>query len=160
MYRWTKKKITNKIGSIEKKIAKMLDHIIEYHKTPHEIALGFSIGVFLGLVPMAGIEYLIALLIIFLFKHINKLFLFAGMAVFNPIISAPFVYYGHRLGGLILRPVFPPDTPYGYIVELLHTSARILAGSIIIGCTMAVISYFIVKHFAKKFIHSRTIHKP
>ena len=153
MYQWTKKKIIKKYQKGKNDVLNYLEEVIRLKKTPEEIALGFAVGVFIGILPTPGFNVLLGLLTIFIWKKLNKFMLFAGMVLFNPFVSAPIIYFSHRVGGLLLPPVFPPDTFYGHLVQVLHTSARILAGSVIVGLIAAFISYFIIKKLAKRFIH-------
>ncbi len=151
MYHWTKRKIKSKYEKVKKDVSNYLEQVIKEEKTPHDIALGFAVGAFIGILPTPGISVALALLAIFIWKRLNKVAIFAGIAVFNPFVNIPIIYYAHLLGGLLIPPVFPPDTPYGYVVHLLNTSARILAGSIITATLLSIASYFIVKRITSNY---------
>jgi len=155
MYKKTKKKVLETHANIKKRVIEYFEEVVRLKKTPHEIALGFALGVFIGILPTPGFNILIGLGLIFIFKKLNKIALFAGMAIFNPIVSAPVIYFSHRIGGLFIPPLVPTDTPYGFLVEFLHTSARVLGGSIVVGLVVSIIIYHIVKRITKRFIESK-----
>ena len=151
MYQWTKRKIQAKYNKVRENTQNYLQEVVKEEKNPHEIGLGFAIGTFIGILPTPGVSVLLGLLAAFIWKRLNKLAILAGIAVFNPVVNAPIIYFSHRLGGFLIPPVFPPDTPYGYLVKILHTSARILAGTIIVGALISIASYFIAKRIAEDY---------
>jgi len=132
------------------KIKKYFKEVLEIKKTPHEIALGFAVGVFIGILPTPGINILLGILTIFIFKHLNKIALFGGIAIFNPLTTVPIIYYAHRLGGLIVTPLRPTSTLYPFVREFLNLSIRIIVGTLILGPIIATICYFIVKKIVTK----------
>ena len=54
-----------------KKLEKHFQEILEIKTTPHEIALGFSIGTFFANFPTLGLEFLIIFLLIIILKNSN-----------------------------------------------------------------------------------------
>lgn len=159
MYHWTKRKIQQKYEKVKNRVANYLEDVIKEEKTPHDIAMGFAVGAFIGILPTPGVSVALAFLAIFIWKHLNKVAIFAGIALFNPFVNIPIIYYAHLLGGLLIPPVFPPDTPYGYLVQLLNTSARIFAGSIITATILSTISYFIVKKIVSNYFANKKAQK-
>lgn len=132
------------------KINRYLAEVARLKKTPHEIALGFAIGVFIGILPTPGFNILFGMLVIFIFKNVNKLALFGGMAVFNPLTSSYFIYLSFLIGSKIVKPLAPRDALYPFITQFLHTSLMVLVGSLIIGFVLSIISYYVVKAIVKK----------
>ncbi|MDP3917483.1 MAG: DUF2062 domain-containing protein [Nanoarchaeota archaeon] len=132
------------------RIKKYFKEVLEIKKTPHEIALGFAVGTFIGILPTPGINIILALIIIFIFKHLNKIAIFGGIAIFNPVTTTPLIYYAHRIGGLIVTPLRPTDKLYPLIREFLDLSIRIIVGTLILAPIIAAISYFIVKKIVIK----------
>jgi len=141
-------------NKIKIRLSKYFREVSRLKKTPHEIALGFSIGVFIGILPTPGFNILIGMLIILIYKNVNKLTLFGGMALFNPITIPPIVYFSNKLGRMFVKPLDPSDPLYTILREFLHTSLRILVGALIIASVVSIISYFVMKKFVKNFQES------
>jgi uncharacterized protein len=138
-------------GKIKRKVKQYFYEVARLKKTPHEIALGFAIGVFVGILPTPGFNLLIGMLIILLYKNVNKLSLFGGMALFNPLTTPPIVYLSNKLGKLIVKPLNPSDPLYTLVREILHTTLRVLVGAILIALVVSGISYVAMKIIVKRW---------
>ncbi|MBS3137646.1 DUF2062 domain-containing protein [Candidatus Woesearchaeota archaeon] len=125
--------------------------VAEVKTQPYEIAFGLALGLFLGILPTLGFHILLALLIIAIFR-INKVALFIGLALTNPLVT-PVIYSASlKIGGLIL------NTPnievsfnlitWGYIK---HYIKPFLIGNIILATAAGLISYAITYYFVKYY---------
>ena len=75
--------------------------ILRIHDTPHSIALGVSIGTFLGWGPLYGLHTILALVLAAL-SRCNKAAAVLVVWINNPITIVPILYGQYRLGALLL----------------------------------------------------------
>lgn len=69
--------------------------------SPHAIALGVAIGIFVGLTPTVGIQTILILALVFLcrpFFYFNGSAAMAATYVSNPFTMVPLYYFWYRLG--------------------------------------------------------------
>ena len=126
-----------------------LSEVIRIKKSTHSIALGFSIGTFISILPTPGFSILIGLLILLIFKKVNKIAMLAAFVIWNPLVQAPIYLLSYKLGDLLLGayPVVEYQLPFWYTVY--HFSRRFFVGNLIIGVCLAITSYFLVKQLAQ-----------
>ncbi len=74
---------------------------------PERTALAFTVGVFIGFSPFLGLHTIIAAILAFVFRF-NKVALFAGVYINNPLLVAPIVLVSYAIGAFVLgRPLRP-----------------------------------------------------
>jgi len=151
-----------------------LREIIKVKDTPHQIALSFALGVFMGNSPFLGIHYIGAFFLAWLFR-LNKLVAFAGASVNNPWTIVPlstlYVWIGAKL--LRIKEVLPevdwhavsfttiiswlnslitePHNFLNLIINLMPLIKSFFAGSLIFGTISSIASYFIIKPIAARY---------
>ena len=79
----------------------LLRYVLSLDDTPHHIALGTAIGVFVGLTPTPGIQMLLVLGIYYAFRSALRFSLPAGLAavyVSNPITALPIAWASYVIG--------------------------------------------------------------
>ena len=143
-----------KSGLIEKTKEKLRFHlheIIRTKKSAHSIALGFAIGTFISILPTPGFNILLGLLVIFLFKKVNKYSLFGSMAFWNPITLAPIYLLSYKIGDMLFGST--SVIKYNVIIlnQIYNFSRRFLVGNFIAALAVSIISYFIVKKIVKLY---------
>jgi uncharacterized protein len=131
--------------NIKEKIKHHFHEIAKANATPHSIALGVAAGTAIGLIPTPGFGVILALLAILIFEKINKISIFIGMAIWNPIVCAPFQVLSYVLGNRILGSINITET-HATFNKFFSFTAKYLLGNIIITITISVASYFIVKY--------------
>jgi hypothetical protein len=132
--------------------ARVLD-LWQSHSSPHEIALGMAIGVFIGITPFYGFHILTAILTAFIMKRVNKLAIFLGMNISLPP-TIPFITWaGYRIGRQILGSAYPPlgwdyfkDFSYR---EYFHFFYALMIGSLVLGAVLSGLIYFLTLWFVK-----------
>ena len=72
------------------------------HDEPEKVAASFAIGVAIAFTPLIGFHLLMALVVAFLLK-LNKLDVFLGTLVVNPLTLGPVSAGALSLGGLVVR---------------------------------------------------------
>jgi uncharacterized protein (DUF2062 family) len=127
---------------------RVYDRFVKIRGRPREIALGFALGIFIGMTPTMGIQMPIAVFIAALFKC-SKISAVFGVWITNPITS-PFIYgityiVGAKLLGLKAVMTLPEDLTWIFVMEMLKNAPVIFGaltvGGILIGLPLSILSY-------------------
>ncbi len=123
---------------------------------PHEIALGFAIGVFISTMPTPGFNFILAFITLF-FIRMNKIALLAGLAFINPFLT-PLIYSTALQIGRIFIPYIPlAGVPWHSWENLLANVKPFILGALILAIWFAVVSYAIV--FLAAYFYQMRKHK-
>jgi uncharacterized protein (DUF2062 family) len=147
-----KQSISGKLASVNR-IGKM-------DGDPHQIASGFSLGIFIGMMPLVGVKAIMAMSIASFLKW-NKLA--AGIGVFNVNpLTAPFVFglnymVGRRVTGCTHSSNFSTDHSLQFFKDLFLNGSEIVLtlaiGGFLLGIPFAFLAYhlsfFIVNKYRK-----------
>jgi uncharacterized protein len=123
---------------------------IKLKETPREIALGFALGLLIGMTPFFGVHFISSILLASLLGW-SKIAAMIGVNVTNAI-TAPLIYpvtywVGVRLVGFSKEIDWPKALDVGDILILMKQSPLILVdlfiGGAIIGIPLAIGGYFI-----------------
>ncbi|MBI2575075.1 DUF2062 domain-containing protein [Candidatus Woesearchaeota archaeon] len=139
-------KIQKKISEHQKWISDQFQKIAKKEYTPHDVALGFSLGVFVALAT-PGFDVLVALLLTLLLKNLNKLAVVIGVVIINPITTAliyPFIF---KLGAVLIGYEPLQGANFFSLHNLLNISKPLLVGNIAMGIILGVASYPLVYAF-------------
>jgi uncharacterized protein len=128
------------------KVKKYFQTISKIESTPRSIAMGFAIGTFIGIFPTPGFSFFLGILIVMLFKRVNKIALFGALVLFNPLVNIPFDIASFALGDFIFRDALIKVFDIKFLDYAYHFTRRFLVGNIIIASAMSVLNYFIVKN--------------
>ncbi len=132
--------------------------LVKIEGDPRSIALGFALGIFIGMTPTMGFQMPIAVFFAIPFG-LNKISSAAGVWITNPV-SAPIIYPINYLVGVKL---FSIDISGEMFVDLslkslksllLETPDIFLAatlGGIVLGTPIAIAGYYIVYAGVKKY---------
>ena len=93
----------NKQGNLRKFLRRLYERFVKIRGRPREIALGFALGLFIGMSPTMGIQMPISVFVAAIFQW-SKISAAVGVWITNPF-TAPFIYgltyvVGARLLGL------------------------------------------------------------
>lgn len=83
----------------------LLRSVLALDDSPHAIALGVAIGVFVGLTPSVGVQTIMILAVVFLtrpFFYFNGTAAMASTYISNPITMAPMYYFWYQLGASVM----------------------------------------------------------
>lgn len=83
----------------------LLRSVLALDDSPHAIALGVAIGIFVGLTPSVGVQTIMVLAIVVLtrpFFYFNGTAAMASTYISNPVTMAPMYYFWYRLGASVL----------------------------------------------------------
>ena len=128
---------------------KAYERFLRIRGTPQEIALGFALGLFVGMSPFLGFHMAIAVFFAALFEW-NKISAAVGVWISNPL-TVPFIYpLTYLLGARVLGKDevfhFPHSMDMDWILEMIRSAPETISiltlGGIIIGVPLGVIGYF------------------
>ena len=139
-----------KKGNLQNVFRKVYERFVKIRGRPREIALGFALGIFIGMTPTMGVQMPIAIFFAAMLKW-SKISAAFGVWITNPITS-PFIYgityiVGAKLLGLKATLTVPDDLTWSIVKEILKNAPVIFGaltvGGIITGLPLAVLSYYL-----------------
>ncbi len=132
-------------------------HILHADDSPHRIALGFAIGIFVAFTPTLGLQMILVVALAWLL-HANK---FAGLPIVwisNPLTFAPIYSTNYLIGRLIINQPekhidwhllsFAPDSWWQSIKHFWQITCDVAipmwVGSIIVAAVTGALGYFFI----------------
>jgi uncharacterized protein (DUF2062 family) len=129
-------------------------NLLSLRASPHQIAIGFSIGVFIGIFPTFGFGALFILALVPIWKF-NVPAALLGTILGNPLFAPVWITLACLSTGISPAEIKVPDETLRQI--LAHYSKvglRYLLGNISVSLLVATASYFIVLR-AVRWVHKR-----
>ncbi len=123
---------------------------------PDQIAAGFSIGIFAGLLPLNPSPIIVATVLAWLLKRNVTAAVAAAVISILYIPLLPLIWLAeYRLGKLILPVRHPLVLDHARLWNVLQRGwdvyAAMLLGSIIIAAPVMLVAYWIVKRLAQRW---------
>jgi uncharacterized protein (DUF2062 family) len=142
---------------VKKYLRERLQGIMKLNDPPHKLALAFAIGVFIAFSPWLGLHVISCFFFAWLFR-VSKVVVLAGAFVNNPWTMVPMyafsLWFGIKItGGTAEVPKIAWST-LGFrdlFSVLLPFLWPFVAGSLVIGCIAAVLSYFLFFWLIKRY---------
>ncbi len=120
--------------------------LFHLRSTPHQIALGFAIGAFIGIFPTFGLGFLV-ISAIAVFIKFNVPAAFIGTAIANPFLGPLWIFLSYKIGSYF-KPFFHSDANIaaasGTMSKIFHAGLDYLVGNTLLSGFLALASYFIV----------------
>ena len=111
--------------------------LVKSHNTPHEIALGTAIGVFIGVMPLYGFHTLLFLAAAFLIRRVHKLAILIGTNISIPPTAPLITLAGYDIGRWILPGAYPALSvsvlKHLTLHDIAHLFIPLFAGSVVLG---------------------------
>lgn len=143
------------LAQIKRGAKRCLGNIYEAETSPHALALAFSVGTLISLLPTPGLNLVLIGLLTAVFKGIHKGALVASMGVWNIFVITPIYALGHLVGTRLVEDtaVFP-SLP---LVDGRFTDfgAAFFVGNMVVAVTITAASYVIIRILAGKNHHQR-----
>ncbi len=140
-------------------LRKLYRRFIKIRGEPHDIALGFALGIFIGMSPIIGLHMAMAIFFAALLKW-NKISAAAGVWISNPV-TAPVLYGGTFLAGAKLLRIGKMYNPEVHVYDvksfsdLIHMAPdafwAMITGGVILGIPIALIGYFFAYMAVKRY---------
>ena len=131
-------------------IRRIYERFLKIRGRPREIALGFALGIFIGMTPTMGIQMPIAIFFAAMLKW-SKISSAFGVWITNPFTS-PFIYsltyiVGAKALGLKATLTLPDELTWSIVKEILKNAPVIFGaltvGGIIVGLPLAILCYYL-----------------
>jgi uncharacterized protein (DUF2062 family) len=141
------RKQQDKKGSLNYSLKRAYERFLKIRGSPREIALGFALGLFIGMTPTLGFQMPIAVLLAALFKW-NKISSAVAVWITNPF-TAPFIYgFCYFVGAKILGFKVAPKLLTAFDFPTLRAAgAKILlattVGGVTLGVPLALLGYYL-----------------
>jgi hypothetical protein len=133
-----------------KYLSKLKDYIVRFSKkglTPHEIALGVAIGIFVAFIPLFGTHTVTAIALASLLR-VNTLIVLLGTQISNPLTFPFQLFISAEVGSLILHgKLLEIKFTHQMSALLSHYLLPIIIGGLVLGIVGAGVSYLLVKGF-------------
>ena len=134
------------------KMSQMLKYVwwrlVKSRQEPHQIALGFGIGAFIGVFPTFGLGLILILGLGAIIKfHVPAAI--AGTLVANPFLGPFWIFMSVKVGNWVLGghakevdSIFPD-----WLTKIFKAGTGYLLGNLVLSILAAIVSYFIVLLF-------------
>ncbi len=127
----------------------LYDRLIRIRGTPHEIAMGMAVGLYIGMTPLMGAHIVIAVFIAMLLKW-NKLAAAIGVWVTNPVTALPIYGINYMVGASVTGVTGPlrlnGGPEFSRIVDIFIKAPEIfwtlLVGGMITGVPLGILGYY------------------
>ena len=134
--------------------------LIKENDNPHAIAMGLSIGIFGGIVPVLGLQTILIFLLLWISRRPNYAAAMLSSFVMNQFTIIPILYLDYIVGILFI----PPKQALDFmsikqliadkdITQLLYVGKGIfypmLLGGIVCGVLFSLLTYFITFYLLK-----------
>ena len=136
------------------KFKRILVKLIRQHNSPQEIALGASIGAFIGVLPVYGLHTVLVILAALIVRPANKIAIFLGTNISLPP-TIPFItWVGYEIGRSVVKGNFQPLS-LAFFKDLTFQKISshywpLFLGSFILGVICAAIVYGLTFLVVKK----------
>lgn len=151
----------------------LLRRILSLNDTPHSVALGATIGVFLACTPTFGIRVLLVVLIALVTRrwfYFNRAAAMLATCLSNPVTTVPVYYFDYWVGTLFVR----GEATRKDFARVLHyegfqewwgaaqwlfvdVGAPLVLGSLLVAICAAVVTYPAMRWLLNVTRSSRTL---
>lgn len=132
-------------------VRKAYERFLKIRGHPRAIALGFALGILIGMTPFMGLHTIVAVAVAALFKW-NKISAAISVWVTNAV-TAPFIYYatylvGARIMGIErafqLKEINSLSAVHNLILKTPEIVWAMIVGGMVIGLPLAAVGYWVV----------------
>ena len=133
--------------------------------TPHRIALGMAIGIFIAWTPTVGFQMMLAVPLAYILRA-NRVASLIGVYLSNPITFLPMYWLDYHLGAMLLgnpltfdefREILMSDDWgqwwWGLLNVGIELAAAIWLGGLILGACFGVLGYIGIHWFVRRLRH-------
>ena len=118
--------------------------VVRINASPHRVASGVAVGVWLGVFPTFGLAAPVAYVLAWIFRF-NKAGALAGSAIMNPVTS-PFFWalsamVGASFTGMDWREIYGQIRDESYVWALSRTTYMYFVGNLVVATATAALSY-------------------
>ena len=145
--------------------------ILGLDDTHHSIALGTTVGMFIGMTPTVGVQMIIVLIVAFLTKpffHFNRIAALITVYISNPLTMITIYFLDYKVGtiffaGTHTREDFAKILEYESLSEWWSTivdlfvgiGVPLVVGSFVVATVCASVTYPLMRYLLKAFHRRR-----
>ena len=145
--------------NIRQKLVGFVQKLANENSTPASIALGFTLGSFIAILPTPGFGAFLALSLTLVFKIFNRLAVIIAITLWNPLLLVPLYYLSYLLGSVLLaRPITPPEEVSLYEMLSEYTYAFLL-GNFIFAVLISLVSYIGIFRLMTVYVRHQQLRK-
>ena len=145
----------------------LLRTILKLDDSPHHVALGIAIGMFIGLTPTVGVQMICVITLAFLTRRLfvfNRLAALLTVYVTNPVTTLPIYWFNYEVGRLFVDGHMTYDSfvavfEYNSLTTwwdavcglFVKIGAPLIVGSLVVATVVSIPTYPFMLWFVKKF---------
>lgn len=143
------------INRLKVKLTSAVRKFLSLRASPHQIAMGFAIGAFIGVFPTFGFGALIILAIASFWKF-NIPTAIIGTLLGNPLLTPVWITSSCLLTGISPKDIkLPEGTLSTVLSHYSQIGMKYLLGNFSISVLVAIVSYFVILVIFKKLKHRK-----
>ncbi len=131
-------------ATIREKVTRFIERLTEPESSSQAIALSFSLGTLIAILPTPGFGIFVGLSLILFFPMLNKIAMVLAFTMWNPILQLPVYYASYWLGSVLLNKPTPEVIEESWITLLTHHTQSFVLGNGILAALISVLSYIVV----------------
>lgn len=147
---------------LRRKLRKYLDvrsglrRILHLRGSPHSIALSFAIGMYIGFIPLLGVQTFLALILSWILR-LNAVAMVSAAYFTNPLTFVPLFWMAFKVGMLLYPsevslPANWTEFELERMFELLSPYlVQLIIGTTVLGLIFAGASYVFVKYLVTRY---------
>jgi uncharacterized protein (DUF2062 family) len=141
---------------IKTKVVTLARQLISLHASPHQIATGFAVGVFIGIFPTFGLGFIIVFAIAAFWKF-NVSAAIIGTIIGNPLLQPFWIVATCFITGISPGTLkAPKESLVNILAYYGELGLRYIMGNFVVSIAVAGISYFIVKFAVKRYLRGKS----
>ena len=143
--------LRGRVAEARRRVKKRLVGAFVEEYTPREVAVSFSVGVFITALPTLGAGLLIILALGFLFERLSKIAMLASVVVLNPVVKWGVYGASYSLGTVILGPA--PGVSFDGVSLSAGPDilVRLWVGNLILAVIAAAVGYVVGLRLVNEF---------
>ena len=132
---------------------KLKRHFVEVLKTKNTdkaVAKGYALGTFISVLPTPGFSAILAILMVAIFKRINKIAVFISMAIWNIWTVMPIYWVSKKLGDFIFGDAQVVMFEIDSVNLAFQYTLRFVVGNLIILIPFSIANYYLALWILKR----------
>ncbi|MEM6842463.1 MAG: DUF2062 domain-containing protein [Bacteroidota bacterium] len=130
--------------TVREKFGRFVQQLIQPESSRQSIALSFSLGTLIAILPTPGFGILLGLLLILIFRSLNRIAMILAITLWNPLLQLPVYYVSYWLGSILLGNSVALTTDESWMTLLTHHTKAFVVGNTILAALISVVSYILV----------------
>ena len=145
--------------NIRQTLVGFVQKLANENSTPTSIALGFTLGTFIAILPTPGFGAFLAISLTLVFKVFNRLAVIVAVTIWNPLLLVPLYYLSYRLGSVLLARPIDLHEELSLYEMLSEYTYSFLVGDIILALLIATVSYVGIYRLMTVYIRHQRLRK-